>query len=917
MKDEKKTKGELIKELKVLRSQLADLKKREAEHEKTKGALASIADDWQVTFDIVDDMIAIIDSERNILRINRAMKEAFGDIDIKQKKCYELFHGNDEPFSHCPLTRSIESGEFEHLDFKEAHLDNRIYDIFACPIRYEEGVAKKVVHVVRDITDHKRAVEALHESEEKYRFLTENAMDVIWTIDSNLNFTYINRAVESMYGWTQEETIGSKLEDFLTPSSFQMALETMQEELYQGEQAGDYNRHRTLELESKRKDGSSFWTEIVVSFVLDENSKPIGYLGINRNIADRKQTEEALLSLRKAVESSKVGITITDLDRKIVYTNPSEARMHGWKVEELIGKEANVLGPEESRKLLSMEEIKQMKGFTRETINIRKDKSSFPVKLTSDIVKDETGEPLYIVSICEDITERKQAEEALRESRANLVEAQRIAHIGNWQRDLKTNKISWSDEMFRIFRIEKQEPNWKHLFDLVYPDDIYSLIKALTAMHQENKPLDIEFRIVYPDGSIAYVQNRGEVVCDETGAPIKTIGTLQDITVRRQVGEALRESEAKYRSFINDAHDAIFTLDVDGNYIEVNESFLRESGYSREEVIGANLTKVAHPEDCSLALSAFKEAKKGVTTQFEFRSQKKDGGSEWYSSKGRPIYDSKGSFVFLEVISRNITELKKTQQQLLDSQKMKAIGTLAGGIAHDFNNLMTSILGYASFLKDKSKAGDPFHKGLLSIEQSAIKAAELTSQLLAYSQKGKYNIISININSIVKNVNSIILESFDKSIKIDLNTAENLKNIEGDPSQITQVVMNLTINAQEAMPDGGTLIIQTYMESFSEDTNRERHIIKAGEYVCLKVIDTGIGMDNVVRDRIFEPYFTTKSEKANIGFGMSVVFGVVKGHGGYIDIESVTESNIIGEGNTGTEITIYFPVSKKKEETSI
>ncbi len=637
-----------------------------------------------------------------------------------------------------------------------------------------------------------------------------------------------------------------------------------------------------------------------------------------RDEAEQKRAEEALKEseerFRAVFETAEDYIFIKDRSLRYTQLNPAMEQLFKRPTSELIGQtDAELFGEDagahirevDSRvlggEIIEEEYTKPVNGGERRTFHVIK----VPMRGAS-------GEIIGLCGIARDITDRKRVEEALKESEANLVEAQRMAHIGNWQRNMKTNVISWSDEMFNIFKIKKQEPNWKHLFELVHPDDIDGFVKALTAMYQEKKPLDIEFRIVHPDGSLAYVQNRGEIVCDESGTPIKTIGTLQDITERKQVEEALRESEAKYRSFINNAIDVIFTLDVDGNYVEVNESFLRELGYDREEIIGANFIKATHPEDHPITLSSFEEAKRGARNQFEYRSKKKDGSIQWYSSKGRPIYDSKGSVVFLEVISRNITELKKTQQQLLDSQKMEAIGTLAGGIAHDFNNLMTTVLGYASFLKEKAKVGDPFHKGLLAIEKSATKAAELTSQLLAYSQKGKYQIVPININNIVKNVDEIILRSFDKSIKTDINTADKLKNIEGDPSQITQVVMNLTINAKEAMPDGGTLTIQTYMESFSEDTNRERHTIKAGEYVCLKIIDTGIGMDKAVRDRIFEPYFTTKIEKANIGFGMSVVFGVVKDHRGYIDIKSVTESNIVSnieDSNTGTDVTIYFPVS--------
>ncbi len=263
--------------------------------------------------------------------------------------------------------------------------------------------------------------------------------------------------------------------------------------------------------------------------------------------------------------------------------------------------------------------------------------------------------------------------------------------------------------------------------------------------------------------------------------------------------------------------------------------------------------------------------------------------------------------VELNGIARDITERKRMEEQLLISQKMEAIGTLAGGIAHDFNNILAIILGYSSFLKSKSKKGDSFYDGLDTIEESAIRASNLTSQLLAYTRKARMEVKPINLNRVLQEVYSFISKTFDKSIKIRIITDKNLKTIEGDESQINQVLMNIAVNAHDSMPKGGTLTIKTYMEEVKKEILKRDFDIKPDNYVCIKFTDTGIGMDEETVSRIFEPYFTTREEKGGTGLGMSVAFGIVKGHNGYIDVESRPDE--------GTEITVYFPASQKKEKT--
>jgi two-component system cell cycle sensor histidine kinase/response regulator CckA len=300
--------------------------------------------------------------------------------------------------------------------------------------------------------------------------------------------------------------------------------------------------------------------------------------------------------------------------------------------------------------------------------------------------------------------------------------------------------------------------------------------------------------------------------------------------------------------------------------------------------------------------------KTGFVKNLECTLLRKDGSTFIGESNAALIRDIDGEPIAAIAITRDITERKMLEERFLRAQKMEAVATLTAGIAHDFNNILTTILGYASFLKSKAKEGDSFHTGLSAIENSTQRASELTSQLLAYSRKGKLEIRPLNLNRVIGEVHDLISKTFHKSIKISLKTDESIKAVDGDESQLNQVVMNIVINAQDAMPNGGTFKIQTYMEDIKSKIEKKYYIIEPGEYVCMKFSDNGIGMDEDTLKRIFEPYFTTKGSMGGTGLGMSVVFGIVKGHGGYIEVKSKLGG--------GTEITVYLPASKRKEKIS-
>ncbi|MBI5117501.1 response regulator [Candidatus Poribacteria bacterium] len=258
-----------------------------------------------------------------------------------------------------------------------------------------------------------------------------------------------------------------------------------------------------------------------------------------------------------------------------------------------------------------------------------------------------------------------------------------------------------------------------------------------------------------------------------------------------------------------------------------------------------------------------------------------------------------------EQLERDIAERKMLQQQLVQAQKMESIGTLAGGVAHDFNNLLGAILGYSSLMRTKISESHPFYNYISTIERSATRAADLTGQLLAFARGGKYEMKPININDIVIETLGIMTRTFDKSIEIEQRLGPLIPTVEGDTTQIAQVILNLCVNARDAMPDGGKLLVETELVRLTDEYTKAHLEAKPGPYVALSVSDTGVGMDKATMQRIFEPFFTTKEEGKGTGLGLSMVYGVVKNHGGIVHVYS--------EPGEGAAFRIYLPANGKPE----
>ncbi|HXF92328.1 MAG TPA: response regulator [Nitrospiraceae bacterium] len=379
--------------------------------------------------------------------------------------------------------------------------------------------------------------------------------------------------------------------------------------------------------------------------------------------------------------------------------------------------------------------------------------------------------------------ERKQVEAALRLSEARLAEAQRMAHIGNWEWDLLTNRVWCSDETYRIFGLHPTgvEMTYDDFLTYVHPDDRGGVRTVIETATRDRQPYEHEYRIVRPDGTERTVRGHGETRLDDTGRPVRVVGTIQDITEKKQAEKALQESEA----------------------------------------------------------------------------------------------------------------------QLRQAQKMESIGRLAGGIAHDFNNLLTVINSYSAMLLGDIDFDSPLRKGIEQIKEAGHRAALLTRQLLAFSRQQVLEPKVLDLNAVVSTSSKLLRRLIGEDIELVICADPSLGRVKADPGQIEQVIMNLAVNARDAMPKGGQLTIETRNIELGEASPLKPASVEPGRYVMLAVSDTGCGMDAETQARIFEPFFTTKELGKGTGLGLSMVYGIVKQSGGYIWVSS--------ELGKGTSFTIYLP----------
>jgi PAS domain S-box-containing protein len=725
---------------------------------------------------------------------------------------------------------------------------------------------------------------------DRLRATIEASIDSVITIDSESRILEFNAAAERTFGYRREDVIGKAITEIIIPPSLREAHRRGMAMLLKTGQAKILGKR--VEVPAMRADGSEFPVELTVTGI--PGPGPLIFTAFIRDITKRKAAEEAMRSqeeqYRLLFETNPSPMWVFDVESlRFLTVNEAAISQYGYSREEFLSLTLRDIRPPE--------DVERLEQTVREATSpaqsghwrhLRKDGSVIIVSIFSSptIFQHRAAR----MAIATDVTEREQAHRKLRQSEANLALAQQIAHMGSWEVDLTNreerakNPPRWSDETFRIFGFEPGEIEVTHdsFFHLLLPEERQLARDTFIQQLRTGDRYSVDHRIVWPDGTQRIVHVQSDTVRDSAGRLVKTMGTVQDLTESRRAERVLREQA----ELINLAQDAILVHNLDGTLRMWNLGAERLYGWTASEMFGKRVADLLADETGPVAAANDLLLQNGEW-RGELHQICKDGRKIIVSCRWTLVRDEHGEPESVLVINTDMTEQKNLEGQFLRSQRLESIGTLAAGVAHDLNNILAPILLVTPLLRG-DLAGEDKEKFLSLVQASAARGANIVKQVLTFARGADGARVLVQPIYLVEEVAKITGETFPKSITIRTRHSENLWLVEGDPTQLQQVLLNLCVNARDAMPDGGTLRLEA--ENFQVDDHYASMTpgAKPGPHVLIQVTDTGSGIPRHVIDKIFDPFFTTKEIGQGTGLGLSTVLGIVKSYGGFVNVYSET-----------------------------
>jgi two-component system cell cycle sensor histidine kinase/response regulator CckA len=918
------------------------------------------------------------------------------------------------------------------LETQRLHKDGRLIDVSLTisPVRNAEGEVTGVSAIARDITRQKQAELALRAAEARLATILRNLPVGVAVLDMEGRLTYANEASREITGeapavgitpqerhaqYDRRDLAGRPIGLEEIPSTRALRGETV----------------LGFEMSYRRPvDGREIWLRTSAAPLHDGEGKQVGAIIVYSDITAQHRAAEELRRLALVVESSTDAIYSRSLDGTITSWNRAAEQLFGYTAEEAIGQPASIIrlpdragdDPEVRARIERGEQIPE-----RDTLRRRKDGAIVPVAISIAPLRNALGEVVGASIIARDITERKEAQERLRKSEAALALAQRIASIGSWEWHIESNTVTWSEELYRIYGLEREAfaASFEGFIERVHPDDRERVQAEIQLALEEQRPFAFDHRILRPDGTVRVLAARGTPIFE--GQRLAGMsGTGQDVT-------ELRRAEEQFQGLLEASPDAFLAADEAGRIVLANAQAEHLFGYRRDELVGqpidilvperyreghgrhrAGYAESPRPREMGSGLELFARRKDGSEFPVEISlSPFSSGDQRLFLSAIRDITERKeaeaarraaeqrleelvnsvdalvwesdeqngGEVVFMseradqlfgiegahlqrspefwlervhpddrervtaarraavEALSNHdleyrivaadgqvrwvrdyavvegengrpkcvrgvmvdITEAKRLEDAMLQTQKLESLGVLAGGIAHDFNNMLVSILVNAQLAREDLPESSPAHAAVMNVETAVQRAADLANQVLAYSGGARFVVEKLNLNEMVREMVQLLETSVSRSARLEYDLGPGLPAVEGDATQLRQVLMNLVINASDAMgPQGGEIRVSTGVTDADRtflDSSYFATDLPAGRYVTLEVADTGRGMDAATLSRIFDPFFTTK--ETGRGLGLAAVLGIIRSHRGAVRVYS--------EPGKGTTFRLLLP----------
>ncbi len=823
-----------------------------------------------------------------------------------------------------PFLNTMATGEgFERRDVRlnitrHGKLETTWWDFSAAPIRDEAGCIVGLLHQGVETTAQVRALEASKAAEERYALALAAGGGIgAWDWEVPSDRVIADDQFARLYGVDPAEAArGVPIAEFFRsvhPEDRQRLNAAIVRSLATGAEFAE--EYRITGAASGER-----WVAARGRAHLDANGRPTRFPGVSFDITARQRSKAALASSearnRQILDSAiDYAIIATDLDGLVTRWNEGACRVLGWTEEEMLGHPvARFFTPEDVAAGQMGKEMRVALQEGRgkdERWHLRKDGERFWASGEITVLRNEAGAATGFVKVLRDRTEQRLAEETLRASEARL-----SAIVRATSEVLYSQSPDWS-EMRQLtgggFLADTGTANPHWLAEYIPADEQPRVTATIAEAIRTRSIFSLEHRVRLADGGVGWTQSRAVPLLGPDGEITEWFGTASDVTARRQAEEALRqlnetleqevvERTAERNRLWNASPDLLLISDFQGVFRRVNPAWTKLLGYRPNELVNHHVNEFVVPEDNSITTEAYELAARGGSPRIENRYRHKDGSTRWISWVAASVGD------LTYATGRDVTgekaaakQLADTQEALRQSQKMEAVGQLTGGLAHDFNNLLTGITGSLELLQIRIAQGriKEVDRYVNAAQGAAKRAASLTHRLLAFSRRQTLDPRPTDVNRLVRGMEELVARTVGPEITVEpMVGGAGLWSTLVDPGQLENALLNLCINARDAMPDGGKLTIETGNRWMDERTARDRDL-QPGQYVSLCVSDTGTGMAPEVIARAFDPFFTTKPIGQGTGLGLSMIYGFVRQSGGHVRIYS--------EIGQGTMVCLYLP----------